>query len=49
VVDGDEPHRRQNAESGVDVGVALEDLTHRLDVRAPKSLLEIGRFAEGAE
>ena len=42
--DGHEPYRRQNAEPGVDVRVAMEDLTHRVDVRAkfPKSLLETG-------
>jgi hypothetical protein len=46
--DGCEPDRRQNAEPGVDVGVAVEDLTHCVDVSAkfPKSLLETAVFAE---
>ena len=30
----DEHGNRENAEPGIDVGVAMENLTHRVDVRA---------------
>ena len=39
----------QDAQSRVDVGGAMKDLTHRVEarrVRTPKSLLETGAFAE---
>ena len=35
--DGGEADDGQDAEPGVDVGVAMEDLTHRVDVRAASS------------
>ena len=46
--DACESDRRQDAEPRVDIRGAMEDLTHRVDVRAkfPKSLLETGVFAE---
>ena|SRR5689334_5314861 len=38
----------QDAQSGVDVGSAMKDLTHRVETRerTPKSLLETGPFTE---
>ena len=40
-------HKRQDAESGVDVGMAMENLTHRVDAMwpvAPQRLLEVACF-----
>jgi hypothetical protein len=35
--DGDEACDRKDAQPGIDVGLAMEDLTHRVDVRATVS------------
>jgi hypothetical protein len=44
---GGEYDDAQDAQPGIDVGVAMKDLTHRVDARAAfSSLLETGAFAE---